>query len=416
MTFNHLSVNRLIFGLSCIALLACGGKHKKEETMEIYKKGTFGYDVNYLAGKDKIVVLKSEDEKSQVLVSPGYQAKVFTSTVDGFSGTSLGYLKYEALDSDEINEHMNGYGGENRLWLGPEGGKYSIYFKPEVEQVYANWHTPAPFDTESWDIVSSSSKEVRMKKNMKLTNYVGTNFNVDVNRMVKIVEPDHIASLLGITVNLGVKSVGYLTENSLTNLDNFEWTPRTGTICIWMLDMYNPAPNSLTIVPYNEGDIQKLGKIATTDYFGEIPADRLKIENGVLYLKTDGKNRNKLGMNAFRTKAVAGNYDPDTKLLTVTTFDVNKEGIYLNQEWNPKKDPLLGDAMNAYNDGPLEDGSIMGPFYEIESASPAAFLKPGESLVHHHNVYHFVGEEKDLTTITEKIFGVSIDKIKSIFP
>ena len=24
---------------------------------------------------------------------------------------------------------MNAYGGENRLWLGPEGGKYSLFFK-----------------------------------------------------------------------------------------------------------------------------------------------------------------------------------------------------------------------------------------------------------------------------------------------
>ncbi len=406
-------INRLIIAVLCIGMLSCNSKTKKD--MKTFEKGTFGYDVNYLSEKDSIIILTSDDKKAQVLVSPGYQAKVFTSTVDGLEGASLGYLNYKVLDSKEINEHMNGYGGENRLWLGPEGGKFSIYFKPGVKQVYDSWHTPAPFDTEAWTVTSASSKNVSMNKQMRITNYVGTTFNVDVNRSIKLISTQEIASLLGITITDAVKSVGYLTENKLTNTDSFEWTKDTGTICIWMLDMYNPAPNSMTIVPFKEGNEKDLGIIATTNYFGEIPADRLKVVDGVLYLKTDGKNRNKLGMSRLRTKSVAGNYDPDTKKLTITTFDVAPDKIYLNQEWNPEKDPLVGDAMNAYNDGPLEDGSIMGPFIEIESASPAAFLKPAESMVHLHNVFHFIGEEEDLTVITEKLFGVSIDKIKTIF-
>lgn len=55
----------------------------------------------------------------------------------------------------------------------------------------------------------------------------------------------------------------------------------------------------------------------------------------------------------------------------------------------------------------------MGPFYELESVSPAAFLKPGESLIHHHAVFHFTGDEKGLNTIAEKVLGVSLESIKS---
>jgi hypothetical protein len=106
----------------------------------------------------------------------------------------------------------------------------------------------------------------------------------------------------------------------------------------------------------------------------------MKMKDNVLYLKTDGKFRSKVGLNVMRTKAIAGNYDPDAKQLTITTFDIDPKGIYLNQEWNPKKDPLVGDAQNAYNDGPLEDGSIMGPFFEMESASPAALPEAGRNV------------------------------------
>ena len=43
---------------------------------------------------------------------------------------------------------------------------------------------------------------------------------------------------------------------------------------------------------------------------------------------------------------------------------------YVNGQWGPQEDPFAGDVINSYNDGPVEDGSIMGPFYEIETSSP----------------------------------------------
>ena len=71
--------------------------------------------------------------------------------------------------------------------------------------------------------------------------------------------------------------------------------------------------------------------------------------------------------------------------------------------------------MNAYNDGPLEDGSQMGPFYEIESSSPAAFLAPGGKIIHKHNIFHFTGSENDLSKIAKSVLGVDIMEIKAAF-
>ena len=381
-----------------------------------YAKGTFGYDVNYLSEKDpELIVLKTDDGEAQVIVSAKYQAKVFTSTANGEEGNSLGFVNYKFFDAGVVDEHMNGFGGENRLWLGPEGGQYSIYFKAGKEQVYDNWHTPKAIDIEEWQVSHATPVEALFTKDMELENFQGNILNVTVERKISLVTEAEIVSQLGISLPDEISVVAYATDNKITNKNDFEWTSKTGTVCIWMLDMFNPSDSAVTIVPYNEGDKRELGILATTDYFGEIPVDRLKTENGTLYLKTDGKFRSKLGMNAKRTKAIAGNYDPIFKRLTVVTFDVDPSAVYLNQEWNPKRNPLIGDALNAYNDGPLEDGSIMGPFLELESCSPAAFLKPGESLSHLHNVYHFVGDEAALSPICEKLLGVSIHQVKQVF-
>ena len=389
---------------------------QKSKTSGGFGKGSFGYDLAFLKQKDSnLIVLSGNNGKAQIIVSPKYQGKVFTGTANGLPGVSFGFVNYKVLDSDVIDEHMNGYGGENRFWLGPEGGRFSVYFAPGAEQTYANWHTPKPIDIEPWDVVASDAGKAVLKKEMQVTNYQGNRFNLNVDRIITLLTPAEAGRMLGITVKPELNMVAYQTDNTITNRNDFEWTTETGTICIWILDMFNPAPDAVTVVPFNEGDEAQLGKIVTSDYFGEIPADRLKIQGNTIYLKTDGKFRSKIGLNAKRAKSIAGNYDPDSKRLTITTFEVDKEAIYLNQEWNPNKDPLTGDALNAYNDGPLDDGSIMGPFLELESVSPAAFLKPAQSLSHRHTVFHFSGEEQDLNPIAEKLLGVSIKTIKNAF-
>jgi hypothetical protein len=265
------------------------------------------------------------------------------------------------------------------------------------------------------DIIGVDNKKASFRKEMEVINYLGNCLKLRVDRSVALIEQSEIEADINILLNPNVKTVGYATDNMVVNLNDFEWTKETGTICTWMLDMFNPAPKAVTFIPFIEGDETELGKIVTSDYFGEIPVDRLKITDRMIYLKTDGKYRSKLGLNAKRTTAIAGNYDPGSKRLTIVTFNVDKDATYLNQEWNPAKDPLTGDAMNAYNDGPLADGSIMGPFLELESVSPAAFLKPMQTLSHKHSVYHFIGEEADLSPITEKLFGISIDEISKVF-
>ncbi len=388
-----------------------GNNENQQKEMEKLKEGSFGYDLNFLKEKDSVIVLKNDAGNAQLIVSPKYQGKVFTSTADGFEGKSFGWINYKAFDA-ELDPHMNGYGGEDRLWLGPEGGKYSIFFKPGTKMEFENWHTPPAIDSESWDLNSSTGKTVSMSKEMSLQNYAGTTLKIKVNRDIEILENAAIEKALGINLKDKIKSVGFKTNNTLINTGETAWTEQTGAPCMWNLDMFAPSAKTVIVIPYIEN---ASGKVATTDYFGQIPPDRVIYQNGILLFKADGKSRGKLGIPPHRAKPVAGSYDAENNILTITSFDVDNNGTYLNQEWTAEKDPLVGDAVNAYNDGPLEDGSQMGPFYEIESVSPAAFLKPQEKLSHQHSVFHFIGDKAELNQIAIKVLGISLDKIESAF-
>ncbi|MEN0054993.1 MAG: DUF6786 family protein [Mucilaginibacter sp.] len=380
--------------------------------MESATKGTFGYDLEFLKARDSIVVLKSKDGNGQIIVSPKYQAKVFTSTADGLKGKSFGWIKYETFDAAHPDEHMNAYGGEDRLWLGPEGGRFSLFFKPGTKMEFENWHTPAAVDNERWDLVSATATKVLLSKTTQLQNYVGTKLSVKLERDIEILEPGFIQQALGIELDTKIKSVGFSTQNKITNTGDNTWDKTSGAPCLWNLDMFTPTPKTVIVVPYQE---TATGKIATTNYFGEIAKDRIAYKNGVLLFKADGKSRGKLGIPPNRAKNMVGSYDADNKVLTITLFTVDSKADYLNQEWKPDTEPFTGDAVNAYNDGPLANGSQMGPFYELESVSPAAFLKPGESLSHQHSVFHFTGEEEALNKIAVKTLGISLQDITTTF-
>jgi hypothetical protein len=403
------------FSIVVLLLYAChtpDREKKKGDIESLFREGEFGYDLSFLKKKDSSLILLRNGD-AQIIVSPKYQAKVFTSTASGEHGPSFGWINYKAF-GDSLNVHMNAYGGENRIWLGPEGGKYSLFFKPGAPMVFENWKTPLAFDTEGWELRSSNDSIVVLSKNAILKNYAGSELNIVIGRSIKILDNTEISNRMGMAVPDSIQVVGYETTNELTNNGNKEWTSSTGMPCIWILDMLRPSSSTVIVVPFRDSSAG-FQKAVTSNYFGDISPDRLRHNDHILFFKADGNSRGKLGIAPAYAVPKACSYDPQHQVLTVILFDLDARSSYLNQQWNTKMPPFSGDVVNAYNDGPLADGSRMGPFYELESVSPAAFLKPGSMLVHNHSVFHFSGNEKYLDKISEKLFGISLKNIAGAF-
>jgi hypothetical protein len=84
-----------------------------------------------------VLELRTDDDQARVAVVPAYEGRVMTSTARGLDGPSLGWVNEELISSGEKLAHMNPYGGEDRFWLGPEGGQFAVFFEKG-----------APFDLE----------------------------------------------------------------------------------------------------------------------------------------------------------------------------------------------------------------------------------------------------------------------------
>lgn len=378
--------------------------------------GTFGEDIQLLTKHTDVVVLADETGSAQVAVVPAMQGRVMTSTAGGLDGLSYGWMNRELIASKEIQKHINAYGGEDRFWLGPEGGQFSIFFRKGAAFEMANWQTPAAIDTEPFKLVSKNKDRAEFERSFDLTNYSGTTFRLKVNREVRLLRAGELWQNLGVSQLAGVQPVAYESINRITNVGQQPWTKATGLLSIWILGMFNPSPSTTIVVPIKPGKESELGKAVIDDYFGKVPADRLVVKDKAAFFRADGQHRSKIGVTPRRCVPVMGSYDAENKVLTVVQFSFNPGTTdYVNSQWKLQAQPFAGDVANSYNDGPNELGKIMGPFYELESSSPAAALAPKHSLEHVHRTMHLQGGEADLDGVARAVFGVGVGEIKAAF-
>lgn len=377
----------------------------------------FGDDVAFLKKHTEVIVLSDKAGQAKVALAPAWQGRVMTSTMGGDAGPSFGWINRELIASGKILPHMNAFGGEERFWMGPEGGQFSIYFAKGKQFVFDDWQVPAILDTEPFKVIRKADDKAVFGEEFPLTNYSGTVFKVGVEREVKLLPPEKAWEKLGVKPAKDVSVVAFVSNNKITNKGTEAWKKETGLLSVWILSMFNPSPATTVVVPIKAGPESELGKKVTSDYFGEVPPDRLVVRDNVVFLRADGQYRSKIGISPKRSKAVLGSYDADSKVLTIAQFN-QPEGVtdYVNSLWKLQDDPYSGDAANSYNDGPPAPGAKpMGPFYELESSSPAAALEPGKSLTHTHRTIHLAGPESALDGIAKATLGVSLDEIKSVF-
>ncbi len=393
---------------------ACAPTTEVDSPME--PDGTFGADVAFLREYTDAIVLSKGD--AAIAVTPGMQGRVMTSTASGDSGSSFGWINYDLIRSGEKQPHINAYGGEERFWLGPEGGQFSIYFEPDDPFDLEHWQVPAAIDTEPFDLVSQEASAARFHREMHLMNYAETHLNIAVDREVRLLDRDEVASLIGIGPDPQLSFVAYQSRNEITNIGDEPWTIDSGTVSIWILGMYNPSPATTVVIPFVEGPVESLGPVVNDAYFGEVPEDRLVIRPGVLFFKGDGKYRSKIGLSRERATPVLGSYDAEGGVLTIVHYNKPTERrLYVNSMWEIQETPFSGDVVNSYNDGPPEPGAPpLGPFYELESSSPAALLDPEESLVHQHTTMHFTGAEQHLNELAGAVLGVGLADIVDALP
>jgi hypothetical protein len=378
---------------------------------------SFGNDLAFLEAHTDVVVLSDGSRQAQVAVVPAWQGRVMTSTARGADGTSFGWVNRDLIASRKVQPHINVFGGEDRLWLGPEGGQFSIFFAKGAPFDLAHWFTPPSLDTEPFEIITRARDRVACRRAITLTNFSGTRFTLDLGREVRLLAAADALKTHGVTLPAGVSAVAFESINSVKNTGAQPWKKETGLLSMWILGMLNASPAATIVVPFERGPESARGPIVNDSYFGKVPADRLVVGENALFFRADAKHRSKIGLSPQRAKPVLGSYDATSGSLTLVWFTLPAGATdYVNSMWKLQDDPFNGDVANAYNDGPpAPGGKQLGQFYELESSSPALALAPGASASHVHQTLHLQGDAKALDMIARAALGVSLDEITHAF-
>lgn len=133
-----------------LVFAACGGSTANQPAVSSQAVVGFAEELAFLREHTQVVLLQDPRGRAQVIVAPEYQGRVMTSSTSP-NGPSFGFVHRLSVASKQRAPHMNVFGGEDRFWVGPEGGQFALYFAPGDPLDFAHWQVPEPIDWGAWE-------------------------------------------------------------------------------------------------------------------------------------------------------------------------------------------------------------------------------------------------------------------------
>lgn len=380
---------------------------------------SFGQDMAFCKKYGVETLLLSQDD-TIVAVSPALQGRVLTSSFAGMDGASLGWINRVELAYKKSDLQKVQLGGEDRFWVGPQGGENSIFFPVGSIVNESSWRIPAFLTSESWNLVAKNAYRAKFEKSAEFENIKGTKFKVKAEREVSVLNRKHAADILGVVIPENVKMVAFQSFNKLTNMGSSPWTAKTGLLNISTQSCFNANRKTNAFVPYRAGEPAKLGDIVRDNFYGASldidNKERLVVDPSFIAFRTDGKRLSYIGVSSRRSEGIALSYDDANAILTVI-FYIKPTDVraYLQSSWRKSVSEYDGDAISVFNNGPVAGSNAPADaYYEISSYSPALALESGKSQFHLQRTFHFHGSEFDLGQISTALVGLSINQLRQV--
>ena len=148
-----------------VFLAGCGLIKESSLRNDDAKLWSFGQELSFFSKYGVQTVLLEEGD-SIIAVSPEWQARVMTSTFDGVEGGSLGWINRELIvsarkDAASAPLSTEQIGGEDRFWIGPEGGDLSIFFDDPSKMTVEHWRAPKALSSEPWNFVGKNKTQAK---------------------------------------------------------------------------------------------------------------------------------------------------------------------------------------------------------------------------------------------------------------
>lgn len=365
-------------------------------------ESVFSADVKFLSEHADVVVLE-RPFCGKIAVSPKLSGRVMTSAfADNEPG--FGLVNREAISQPPVARGFNNYGGEDRLWLAPEGGPFGLFFDPGAKQELANWYVPPAMDGGARTVAAKGDASVTFRDRIALRSVKGVAFELGVERKVELLAKAEVEQLLAVPFPQGLRFVAFRSTNTVTN-EGKEALPENGVIAPWILGQFKPSAQTTVLVPFRGAP-----DLIKRDYFGLVPSDRLALvpdpatDGGVARFKADSQLRSKIGVAAEGALGWIGAYDAARGVLTLVQHSLPPKGAVVPDcNWlDPNPRAKSGDVATSYNHG--EEPR----FFELESIGAALAAKSGSTVTHVQTTIHLTGDPGTLATLAAKLLRAKL--------
>jgi hypothetical protein len=313
-------------------------------------------------------------------------------------------MNRELIAKPPVPRGFNNFGGEDRLWLAPEGGPYGLYFDPGAKQELANWYVPLVMDGGPRTVAAKDATSITFRDRIQMKNVKSVAFDLSIERKVEVLDKAALEALLGVPFPKGMKFVAFRTTNTLKN-EAKAALPEEGLIAPWILGQFKPSAQNTVLMPFRgKPDVIK------KDYFGVVPEDRLTValtpgtDGGVARFKADSQLRTKIGCSAAGALGWLGAWDAQRGVLTLVNHSLPPAGAVVPDcNWiDPNPKAKSGDVATSYNHGQEPR------FFELESIGPAMPAAPGGSVTHVQTTIHLTGDPATLAALAAKLLRAKL--------
>ena len=390
---------------------ACG-LAEQPEVKEMRKPRTIGQVLDLLGQSGfEAVVLRSRDKKKIVVVTPELVGRVLCVGGDGIDGPTGSYY-CEAQIRRGFDSPWSNFGGEQRIWITPEFGPQGLFIT-KGEQTMDNYKVPPALNATRFKVAdrSSDGRSVTSAATMTLVNRLGTRFQFKVEQTVECLE-----SCPYLAAGSGKGTfVGFKMRTTLENAGAAAWTKESGPLAIWTAGQFPAGEGTVAIMPFRPAAAP--AKTLTTEYFKLFPPDPKplprpywKLEAGCVLLRADGSVEKKFEIPAARARNRLASIDLTASSMTIVDYDdLDPAGEYVKSFPQPYEDENCGGgAMSAML---LHGHPPEPPLHELETCSPALFLKPGEKRAHTVCTYHIKADQRTLADLCRRCLNAELEAV-----
>lgn len=368
-------------------------------------------DLRYLKRFTNVVLLEAASG-ARVVVAPDYQARVMTSSPHR-DGPSLGWINRAFLGANTSGTAYDNYGGEERLWFGPQGGP-SGFFQPAAGDARSPaWQVPDGLQAAGWSVSGHGASFVTLECLLTLTNRQRNRFAMRVEREIRLLSASKLEGLLGTALPAELGWVAYESNNRITNIGDSAWDPGSQSLHPWLLGTFPASREACAfLISQRPAGVSPVApQAAGAELVSEAETGGTADVDSLPRLRCDGERAARIQLACDKALGWAASYAPHQRRLTL--LGIRWEApVPAGPRGSSPPAPCDAGWLAASNGG-RDPGEGLCPagVYELEASAPLLALAPGETTEARRTAVHLVGDARGLSAAAGPSLGFDLQRL-----